>query len=216
MSRLLVFGDSIAAGTNVPTGGWVQLLNKYCFEKRVAENVEGCTVYNLSVSGDTSRSLLKRIHNEIDARVWYSSGGKTEGIVVVVNVGVNDSAFVIKDKDNWVPQIEFEANTRKIIGEAISLAERVFVLGITGVDDSKVSPIPWAPELCYLTKYVRNYNDILRNISAEEGVIFIDVFSKLSGPKWNKTISDGVHPNDEGHELIYRIVHKYLKDSGVL
>ena len=96
MTRILVFGDSIARGAvDLEKGGWVERLRIY-----FVNNSKDKSVYNLGISGDTTENLLKRFMNECKVR---------EPEIIIFAIGVNDSA-IIQNKNNWVSEKDFQKN----------------------------------------------------------------------------------------------------------
>ncbi len=61
--NVLVFGDSIAYGAWDEEGGWVERLKRY-LHHRTTSYGEYHLVYNLAVSGETSRGILERLEGE--------------------------------------------------------------------------------------------------------------------------------------------------------
>ena len=68
--NIFVFGDSITQGFfDTENGGWCSQLSNYVMKKVVESNfeLEGM-VFNLGVSGDTTKKLLDRFSLEIGVR----------------------------------------------------------------------------------------------------------------------------------------------------
>ena len=64
MTTVLVYGDSTVQGFWDTEGGWVQRLRSY-LDKKFLNNPD-CyyPLFNLGVSGDTSKDLLERFQGE--------------------------------------------------------------------------------------------------------------------------------------------------------
>ena len=95
---ILVFGDSVGYGMDDSKGGWVRRLRDFS----TARN--GPRIYNLSVSGDNTEKLLKRLGEEAKLRM---AGSET---VIIIAVGVNDTHVEERLGHSTVPQTEFNAN----------------------------------------------------------------------------------------------------------
>ena len=81
-SIICVFGDSTAWGAwDKEKGGWVNRLWLYCAEKANDENLT--EIYNLSISGGTTETILARFENE--ARVRHADA-------LIFQTGANDSS----------------------------------------------------------------------------------------------------------------------------
>lgn len=86
MARILIFGDSISHGKwDYKTGGWVQKLSNFLDEKSLLDPHFDYSVYNLSISGDTTEEILERFESEAKQRLKYEEG------IIIFAVGINDS-----------------------------------------------------------------------------------------------------------------------------
>jgi lysophospholipase L1-like esterase len=131
--RLCVWGSSIARGSgDTVKGGWVERLRM-----ELINGPKDLSVYNLSISGATSASLLERFDVEYKAR---------QPEIVIIAIGLNDSAFFTKKSKPWIDITTYEKNIASLYNNAKKKSKVVFV-GITPVDESKVQPIPWRKEL---------------------------------------------------------------------
>ncbi len=141
MKGFLVFGDSIVYGAWDKEGGWVQRLRKFLEEKQ-----EDVLVYNLGVSGDTTDSLLERFQAEAKARLKDSEG------VIIISIGVNDS-HLFKNK-NCVPLEKFQQNIKRLVSLSKEISSKVIFVGLTPVDETKTTPIPWDKDRFYKNEYI--------------------------------------------------------------
>lgn len=108
--RILFFGDSITQGFWGVEGGWVERIRKH-FDSKAIQDLDKSRepyIFNLGISGETTRGLLKRIENETKARMW-----RDEPIMVVIAIGTNDDLF--EASKQWVPPEEFKVNLEKIV-----------------------------------------------------------------------------------------------------
>lgn len=213
---ILVFGTSTTWGAWDEEGGWADRIKKYCNQKRVRENLGDKyykVIYNLGIDGDRSGDVLERFDNEVWARRKIDL---QEEVVVIFDVGGNDSAFVNDKKEFWTPLGEYHDNLRKLIAKAKKLTDKIVFMSFHPVEDKKVDPIPWAPHMSYKMEYVLRFNSVLKMLCKEEKVDFIDVFGVLSKLKPETILNDGVHPNSEGHRLIYELVRDYLSNKNII
>lgn len=168
-------------------------------------------MYPLSVPGDTSVDLLKRIEFEIASRHSDSAS-----MVIVIAIGINDSQFSRADKENKVPLPMFRTNLQKIISLARKQTSQIVVMGLTPVNDLLVNPIPWSPMFAYSTENVQKYNRALRKVAEEEQVLFLDIDESLSSYQYEEILYDGVHPNTKGHQVLFETLLKELKTANML
>lgn len=183
---ICVFGDSITFGaSDLEKGGWVERLKIY-----FAENYD-TDVYNLGISGNNTEDLLSRVEVETSAR---------KPDIIIFAIGVNDSQY-IKSKDN--PRIAlhtFEQNLVELVKIGQRVASNVIFVGLTPVDELKTKPIPWDIEKYYDTENVEKYNSVIQLICEKNSILFID----MRGVIKKEDLSDGLHPNAQGHEKMFQ------------
>jgi len=207
----LVFGDSITYGNWDLEGGWVGRLRKYLDHISINSNFERYyEIYNLGVSGDTSRGVLERFERETKVRF------EKDEITLVFAIGINDSLFFNAEKHFKVTPEEFSENAKKIIEISREYTPRILFIGLTPVDEQKVDPIPWRPESSYKNEYIEKYNQLLKEICQVEKVVFINLLEKLGVDNFVDNLIDGVHPNSEGHQKIFEIAIKSLLSDSCL
>jgi len=208
---LLIFGDSIAYGCWDEEGGWVSRLRKFVDKKVIASNFEYyAVVYNLGITlGMNTNDILARFDSETKSRV---SGDKD--IAFIFAIGINDSQFINKEGAFVVPPEQFQTNIRKLMQKAQKFSDKIVFLGLTPVDDLKVDPIPWSPANSYKNEYIEKFNEIIKKECAKNRVDFIEIFEKMKKINYQKLLTDGVHPNTQGHKLIFEVIRDYLIDKG--
>ncbi len=198
MAHYIIFGDSIAQGFNDLTGGWVQRLR----ESLTLDDY----VYNLGVDGDTSDGVLTRFENELKPRL--STESKPNYILIAI--GSNDSAWNNQSNQCWVPVEKYRQNLNQIIKIARKYTDKIILISPEPIDQIKVDPMPWEPALSYKTELVKQYNLAMRTVAEAEKLSFVDLFNQLP-TEYIKTLDDGVHPNSDGHRLIFNLVKDVLK-----
>ncbi len=201
MVNILVFGASITWGAWDIEGGWVQRLRKF-LDKKNTEGKSDLMVYNLGVSGDTSKWILERFENEIKGRLGED---KT---IIIISAGINDSVWVNKTKKLRVKTEDFEKNINKLIEIARKYSSKILFVGLTPCDEKKVDPIPWAPGWSYKNELIKKFDYKTKEVCKQQKIEFIDVYDKLRDSK--EVLQDGVHPNSKGHEIIFENVKEFL------
>lgn len=210
MTRVLVFGSSVDHGFWGEEGGWVQRLRKD-LDRYSMENEEDYSLYNLSISGDTTKRILERMENEIQARENY------EDLHIYLEIGgVNDSQIELDTGENWIPKNEYREKVEEIISIADKYAEKVVLFTGRPVDEEKVYPMPWKDTHGYRNSEIEAYTEILEEVADEKDLPLIDFFRHLDPEAWKEKLYDGVHPNTEGHRQLYRISRKQLQDENLI
>lgn len=210
--HILIFGSSITWGAWDEAGGWAQRL-KSLADKKAAEsnyNDEYTTVYCLGVSGDNTDDLLRRFETELKARL-----GENEKTLVLIEIGINDSQFILSEDEHSVPKEQYRNNLLKL-HEITKLqgADIVFV-GLTPVD-SRVDPIPWKQSASYRLNFVEEYDSIIRDVCQQQNIPFIELLSKFDSNEYQTLLTDGLHPSTEGHKIMFEEVKRYLESKNLL
>jgi len=137
-------------------------------------------------------------------------------MVVIIAIGINDSQFALSNNENRVPVSTFKSNLTKILKTAKSKTKHTIFVGLTPVDDALLHPMPWKPTHGYSNAHVEKYDNIIKKIAEEKNIPFIDLYKHFSEKDYKKLLSDGLHPNTEGHKAIYTKVLTELKLLGIL
>jgi lysophospholipase L1-like esterase len=212
MTRVLVFGSSVDHGFWGEEGGWVQRLRRD-LDRYSMEDEKDYSLYNLSISGDTTERILERMENEIEARENH------EDLHIYLEIGgINDSQIELETEENWIPLEKYQKNIKKIVEIAREKAQEVVLFTGRPVDKSKVYPMPWKETHGYTNPEAERYTRILREVAQEEEELpLIDFFNELDRETWiEEKLYDGVHPNTEGHEELYMIAKNQLKQKNLL
>jgi lysophospholipase L1-like esterase len=203
--NIFIFGDSITWGAWDSQGGWAQRLKTYFDERSMNRSKDEVYTYILGVSGDTSGDLLNRFDVEFGARLDQDDTDR----IIIFAIGINDSSFLIKEQKHIVEVKDYGLNINKLIKKAKRYTKNIVCIGLTSVDDIQTNPIPWETNIAYLNKYVYQYDEQLEKVCLKNGVTYIKVFDDFSNQ--SSFLSDGLHPNTKGHELLYKTIRDALK-----
>jgi acyl-CoA thioesterase I len=191
--NICVFGDSITEGYyDDEKGGWVN---------RLKEELSCDKIYNLGISGDTTEDLLERFDHDI--------AGKNLDLIIFA-IGINDSEFIISINNQLVILEKFEENIRKLVEKSKEITGDVIFIGPTAVEEDKTSPIAWNADVVYKNSDIEKYNDKLKEICEKENLKFIDIHEEMQKIDYKKMLTDGLHPNAEGHKWIAEKIIKEL------
>lgn len=207
---ILVFGDSTTYGAWDEEGGWVARLRKFVDKENNSED-DSILIYNLGVSGDKSADILKRFETETKARL----GHKETEMIILLDVGVNDSIYNQSLGKTEVSLEKFAENLTKLINLAKKYSQKIVVLSPMPVD-SRVDPMPWSPGRSYQNEYVGKFNEIMREVAQNEGVDFIEIYQQFINEDYSKLLDDGVHMTSDGHKKFYEIVRDHLIDKEII
>jgi lysophospholipase L1-like esterase len=73
-------------------------------------------------------------------------------------------------------------------------------------------PIPWSPEKFYSNDSVAKYNSIIKKISSEYNLPYIDLLDLLK----TSELEDGLHPNSNGHKKMFLKVKEFLLSNKIV
>ena len=174
------------------------------------------TVYNCGVSGDTTADLLKRFEVECYARYHEPVEIYKESFIVFFSIGMNDTQFLRNKGGIRISEDEFKSNIKKLIELARKFTSNIIFVGFYPIEESKVSPLPWNTNISYKYDYVEMYNKIIQSICEENNLSFIDIFNQFYKTDYKNLLSDGLHPNSEGHKKIFEIVKDFLIKNKII
>jgi lysophospholipase L1-like esterase len=204
---LVAFGDSTTA-TRGSTKVYASVLQ---------DELRNVRVVNAGVGGNTTELARKRFEQDVLSH---------EPRIAVIQFGINDSAV-----DVWktppadgprVPLERYEANLRYFV-QTLKRRNASVVLMTS-------SPLRWTPKLRemygkapYNPEHPGGFNALLvpyceaaRRVAREEGAELLDIQQAFEeqarklGVGVDAFLSDGMHPNDEGHRLEARVLRERI------
>jgi len=197
MKTICVFGASTVWGAgDAEKGGWVERLRLLPF---AAEPDPELRVYNLGIPGNTTKDVLERFEAEAAAR---------KPDFVIFAIGGNDT-IVRKQGGHLIELEKFEKNMEGLVGKARVFTNDILLVGMQRVDETKTTPIPWAPEYSYYNRDTEAYEKKLQEVAEREGVFYLSMHDLLSA----EDLADGLHPNATGHQKIFERVKSFLQES---
>ncbi len=192
---ICVFGDSTAWGAwDLEKGGWVNRLWLY-----LANKDSETDVYNLSISGGTSQTILDRFESEAKIR---------EANILIFQTGGNDAAYEHTEDNHQVSLDKFRYNLEEIIKRAKGITKNIVFIGFKNCDESKTMPVSWR-DIYYTNKDIKIYNQTIKEVCEKNNILFLDVFGILD----NNDFEDGLHPNASGHHKLFEKVKNFLEEK---
>jgi lysophospholipase L1-like esterase len=201
--RHILFGDSIGFGVgDYENGGWATQLRLFIdrSQKNKAHNL-----INLSISGDTTRGLLNRMEREAKLRMRDKS---PEEFRFLIAIGTNDSRVNKDDLENDISKEEFRENILKLIKIAEKLSKEIVLIGLVPVYEPQTTP--FKENKHYIVSRMEEYNRVLREVAQERELKFVNMFADWKTKDLEILFADGLHPNTEGHKMIFETVKKAL------
>ena len=170
---ILVLGDSLSAEYGLPRGtGWVNLL-----ESQLTKDQSPWTVFNASISGETSSGGLSRLPSLLSE--------KNPGIVLI-ELGANDAL-------RGLPVNQTEANLRKMIQMSKQSGAKVLLCGIQ---------IPSN----YGQTYTMQFKQLYPQLAKQERTELLPFFLEGVATKPELFQPDRLHPNVQAQSIIFKNV----------
>ncbi|KKR25529.1 MAG: Lysophospholipase L1 and related esterases family [Microgenomates group bacterium GW2011_GWC1_39_7] len=191
---IYIFGDSTAWGAwDMEKGGWV---NRLWFHVAKRDGDNYVEIYNCSVSGGTTETILERFENEAKIR---------GADALIFQTGGNDAAYENKPNNYLVSPEKFRENLEEIIKRAKKITNNIIFTDLKNCDESKTMPVSWI-DIYYTNENIKKYSDIMKKVCQKNNVLFLYI-----GLLNNKDFDDGLHPNAIGHEKIFIQVRNFLE-----
>ena len=84
-------------------------------------------------------------------------------------------------------------------------------VGLTPVDESRTTPIPWMPERAYRNATIAVFDAAIKQAAAAEAIPYIDLFTAWTADRaYPQLLLDGIHPNAAGHAQICTRIKEFL------
>lgn len=196
IESICIFGDSVFWGAwDKEKGGWANRL-WLDFEKNAREDL---WLYNLSIPGGTTKTILERFETEAESR-------EADGLIF--QTGVNDSCFVGKDGPNMVSLEDFRKNLEEIIGRAKNITPNLIFFGLREVNEAKTKPVAWR-DIYYTNEEIKKYDAAIKEACEKNSVLYLNIFDLLT----DEELEDGLHPNTTGHQKIFERVKEFLEEN---
>jgi lysophospholipase L1-like esterase len=191
---ICIFGASTTWGMrDNEGGGWAGRLRNY-FETGSYD----VRVFNLGIPGDTTADLLKRFEVE--------SAARKPGLIIL-GIGGNDASYIDTEDNLITPLEQFQKNYSELINRAKKITDKIILLGLTKVDESKTMPIPHNKTKFCSNKNIIEYDQAIKKIGNIHNLPFISLIDSIAEEGLS---TDGRHPNSGGHEKMFLIIKESL------
>lgn len=203
-TQIFCFGDSVTQGFWDERGGWADRLRQAELAKGLRRQSSYASVFNLGISGENSRGVVRRLVNEIEARRWPNNQ-----VIIIVAIGLNDSC--IDHGEEQVPLAEYRQNLQQIMRLARDYTSRILLVESTPVDEVRTQPVAWG-DYHYSNQRVQQYNHVMHEVAQAGGVSVVPVYRAFTEVGVADLLHDGLHPNSAGHELLHQIIHRASRE----
>lgn len=210
MTKILCFGDSITYGEGDPkNGGWADRLKDEFIQYYDGAEVQEDCLFNLGIGGETTDGLRARFNREFSGRTV-----KGQNNIVVFCYGAND--IVMHKGKNIVPIQFFIKSIKQCIEYCYNKNTEFVFISLLPFDDKDEGIINQHGKQRF-HKDIELFNDALKKIATSVKGSYLDLCSDfIAADKNNLLSNDGIHPNADGHEVIYLKVKEELKALGLV
>jgi lysophospholipase L1-like esterase len=212
MKRITVFGGGTAHGLWDSKGGWSQRLRNYLYKRTIDTNgEEHWEVYNLAIRGDSSQDIRKRFQRDLKETMKHNEDAEQ---ITVFHVGGNDAQFIYEEDDVRTSPEDFRANLEHIVEQSSDHSDTTVLMGMIPVEEDP-KPIPDSGGRSFTSNRMKHYNKIIKEVAEEnEDVVLLDLFNQFKGN--DEMYQDGLHPNNEGHRIIFEEMKEMLQQNDVI
>lgn len=203
MIQIFTLGSSSVYGVGGECGGWGDIIKQAIHKKMygaggVGEKYE---VFNFAKSGATVEFVRETFPQQLKQ---YGRGGK---VISIVYVGGNN-AKAEGTPDNFVSTIgEFSQQISDLLDLLKEKSTHVIAVGSGYYDETKTNPKPnplTGGQSYFKNARKREFEARFQQIAKERAIPFIEV--GVSEGEWKRKYlyDDGLHPNQDGYDLIAR------------
>ena len=170
---ILVLGDSLSAEYGLARGtGWVRLL-----EDQLHKEGSPWTVFNASISGETSAGGLSRLSKLLEQ--------KKPGIVFL-ELGANDALRGLSIQES-------DKNLRKMIQMSKASGAKVLLFGM------QIPPN-------YGQEYTKQFQELFPKLARQEQIELLPFFLKGVAADLSLFQADRMHPNEKAQSILFKNV----------
>lgn len=186
--EVLITGDSISYGWGVDRQeqSYTALL-----KKKLEERCGEVNIRNRGIPGDTILDGLARVEEDlvgIDPHYIIINFGTNDGLPSLFAGEVRVSLGIFKEKLKELV-IYFQDNRQA----------EIFLLTTVAAWEERI------------TESLVRYNQVIKEVGTETGVVVVDIYAALTeGGKEKTVLADGLHPSAYGHRIIFQEICKVL------
>lgn len=202
MTQVFIFGASTAYGAGGAQGGWADMLKRDVHNEMFGKHGIGekHEVFNFAKSGAPAEFVQETFPDQLK---HYSKPGRK---IAIISVGMNN-ARADHTPENFVSSInDYIVLMTGLLKDLQLRFDQLLVVGYHVPDETKTVPfinIKSGHHAYFWAERNKQFNAALKQICAENEIIFIDPIALQD--KWapDYLYDDGLHPNDAGYRLIY-------------
>ena len=204
MSKMIcIFGDSITRGAfDLERAGWASRLSMFLWEynyNKTGIYYKGPDIDIFAVDGDIITEVLNRFDFEFKTIEKWGIAN------IFFAIGINDSGFENGEKRN--NKKDFKISLERLIDKGLKKvgAKNIYFVGLTNIDSNIVGTK-------FTAKRIAEFDKIIQEVAIEKGCRFIPIQGLLG----IKDLSDGLHPNSDGHKKMFERIKDFLIKNKII
>lgn len=213
IKNIFIFGDSITYGQWDLSNGWANRVRSHYDDQVLPVPDEYIITYNLGIPSDTSHGLAHRIQQETRSRLTPNPAVKE--IQFIVAIGANDARWLVEDQRRGTDLVNFKSNMEKISSAALKFSNNITYLGLLPCVEETVRKSAekhqWVES--YDNRALQQYDQAIKTHCMNLGHSFVDIYPVFSQYDCNSLLCDGLHPNSDGHALIFDLIMRELNSA---
>ena len=211
MNRITVFGGGTAHGLWDSQGGWSHRLRTNLYKRTIDTNgEEHWELYNLAIRGDSSQDIKERFKDDLEETMKHEDEAEQ---ITILHVGGNDAQFIYEEDDVRTSPEDFEANLKEIVEQSKEKSDTTILMGMIPVDEEP-KPIPDSGGRSFTANRMKHYHGIIQEVAEEKEVLLLDLFKQFKGN--SDLYQDGLHPNNEGHKVIFQELQEMMQKEDLI
>lgn len=189
--KILIIGDSFVEG--------VAATNNYGWAQQLLQKNPSHLFHISGVGGDNILKILSRMSEFLNIK--FDSA--------ILEVGINDSRYRPSLNNTEIPINKFLDGVRQFASQFRSSNPTIqlFLIGLTRVNEKFTRP--YKEDKFYINASIIEFDNQLINLANELNMVYITAPNLTDR---DGLLSDGVHPSNEGHLLLYSTISKTLRE----
>lgn len=213
MAQIICLGASSLYGVGGTQGGWPDYLKRALHREQFSPGGAGEVneVFNLGKAGITLEFVRDNLAKIVELY------GRPEMPLILAFTGGANNARARQAPDNFVSTPdEFRLLITTLLSVAKQFTDKVLITEATPVNEAILNPKknPWNNTVDYFyNDRIEQFSGIISEAAAAEHVLSVPLFAVAQKANWADSYlyTDGLHPNDAGHEFIYNQVRPKME-----
>jgi lysophospholipase L1-like esterase len=210
VSTIVVEGSSTAYGYyDAQYHGWANRLRMEVQSYNQANTCTPIVIDNRATPGLTVARIVGDIGDDLDRQV-----NRSHQLTSVLAVGINESKIMPGCTRPVMPLTAFGIGVRRCVEYSQALGARTLLVGPQPPGEDQL--VSEATGSTLETDLTEEYSEVMRQVAAETGQPFVDVYGLYGEAPGLYLSDDKIHPNALGHMTLHGAISKELRVLGAM